>query len=250
MWMMCNIASSKHPIRIFRYSPGRSGEYAKAFLEGFSGYLHTDDYSGYSRLTTVKRCLCWAHVRRHFNDAIEVKNKGSGQNLAEMGFEYCNALFKWERKFKEMEPDERKRARLKHERAVLNAFWAFVDDNIGKTLPKSKLGSALAYAQDNRQLLETYLEDGDCSISNNIAENSIRPFTVGRKNWLFAGSPKGANASACVYSLVETAQANGLDPFKYLQYLLMLIPGSNFRTNPDMMKSLMPWSDFMKERCR
>ena len=149
-----------------------------------------------------------------------------------------------------MEPDERKRARLKHERAVLNAFWAFVDDNIGKTLPKSKLGSALAYAQDNRQLLETYLEDGDCSISNNIAENSIRPFTVGRKNWLFAGSPKGANASACVYSLVETAQANGLDPFKYLQCLLMLIPGSNFRTNPDMMKSLMPWSDFMKERCR
>ena len=148
-----------------------------------------------------------------------------------------------------MDSKERNEARLKHERPVLDAFWQYIDDNIGKTLPKSKLGMAMAYALDNKAKLETYLEDGNCSISNNVAENSIRPFSIGRKNWIFAGSPKGADASACVYSLVETAKANGLDPFMYLQCLLMLAPGSNYLKNEDVMKSMMPWSSLMTAKC-
>jgi transposase len=249
MWVMANRADSIHPIRVFRYAPGRSGEYAVKYLDGYDGYLHTDDYSGYNRLKTVKRCLCWAHVRRRFKDAITVKSKGSVETLAEVGFRYCSALFEWEKKFKHMDSKERKEARLKHERPVLDAFWQYIDDNIGKTLPKSKLGMAMAYALDNKAKLETYLEDGNCSIFNNVAENSIRPFSIGRKNWIFAGSPKGADASACIYSLVETAKANGLDPFMYLQCLLMLAPGSNYLKNEDAMKSMMPWSSLMTEKC-
>ena len=90
------------------------------------------------------------------------------------------------------------------------------------------------------------MEDGNCAISNNPAENSIRPFTVGRKNWEFAGSPAGADASACVYSLVETAKANGIEPYAYLNALLTIVPGSDYRTNPERMEQLMPWHDFMQ----
>ena len=149
-----------------------------------------------------------------------------------------------------MDSQERKAARLQHERPVLDAFWRYVDENIGKTLPRSKLGMAMAYALDNKAKLETYLEDGDCAISNNVAENSIRPFALGRKNWMFAGSPKRADASACIYSLVETAKANALDPFLYLQCLLMLAPGSRYLTNGDAMENLMPWSPLMTAKCQ
>lgn len=250
MWVMTNIKESAHPIRLYSYAPGRGNQYARQFLGNFTGYLCTDDYAGYNKLDNIKRCLCWAHVRRRFKEAIVVRNKSSGQTPAETGFNYCNALFKWERKFEDMTTEERKRARLEHQRPVLDAFWLWVDDNIAKTAPKSKLGQALAYAKHNKPYLETYLLDGNCAISNNIAENSIRPFAIGRKNWMFAGSPRGADASACIYSLIETAKANGLDPFKYLQCLLMLIPGSNFQTSENTMNGLMPWSDLMQAKCK
>lgn len=145
-----------------------------------------------------------------------------------------------------MSADERKRARDEQEKPVLAAFWTWVEASMAVVLPKSKVGEALAYALNRKADLETYLEDGQCAISNNPAENSIRPFTVGRKNWEFAGSPKGAHASACVYSLVETAKVNGLEPYAYLNTLLTLIPGSDYCTNTQRMEQLMPWHEFMR----
>ncbi|MBV1820794.1 transposase [Bacteroidales bacterium MSK.15.36] len=106
------------------------------------------------------------------------------------------------------------------------------------------------YALNHKEKLEIYLEDGNCVISNNIAENSIRPFTVGRKNWTFCGSPEGANASACVYSLVETAKANGLNPYKYLEFLLARLPGSNFQANPGVLDLMMPWDELIQKTCK
>ncbi len=117
-------------------------------------------------------------------------------------------------------------------------------------LPKSKIGVALQYAINHKEKLQTYLEDGNCVISNNIAENSIRPFTVGRKNWEFCGSPKGAEASACVYSLVETAKASGLNPYKYLEYLLSRIPGSDFKTNPKTLDLMLLWDSSIQKICK
>jgi transposase len=248
MWVMASGEHSATPMRIFHYAPGRGGQYAKDFLDGFTGYLHTDGYTGYNGLPPdIRRCQCWAHVRRGFADCLKGKTADErADTLAAQGLAYCNKLFELERGFKDLSADDRKKARLEQETPVLEAFWAWVNNSLPQVLTKSKVGQALAYALARKTDLHTYLEDGNCAISNNPAENSIRPFTVGRKNWEFAGSPAGADASACVYSLVETAKVNGLEPFAYLNALLTLIPGSDYRTNAEQMDRLMPWHDFMK----
>ena len=170
--------------------------------------------------------------------------------LPATGIAYCNHLFDWERKFKNLSPEDRKKQRLEKEKPVLEAFWSWAENTISKVLPKSNIGKALQYALNHKEKLETYLEDGNCVISNNIAENSIRPFTIGRKNWTFCGSPEGANASACVYSLVETAKANGLNPYKYLEFLLARLPGANFQANPGVLNLMMPWDELIQKTCK
>lgn len=145
---------------------------------------------------------------------------------------------------------DRKSERLKQEKPVLDAFWAWVDSVRDKVLPKSKLGEALTYATNYKKELMNYLENGNCSISNNLAENSIRPFTIGRKNWLFSGSPKGAAASAAVYTIIETAKANGLNPYKYLYFIFKDMPGVQFGRHPEFLEDYLPWSPDAQERCR
>lgn len=117
-------------------------------------------------------------------------------------------------------------------------------------LPKSKLNEALIYALNNKKEFMNYLEDGNCSISNNLAENSIRPFTIGRKNWLFSGSPKGASASAAVYSIIESAKANGLNPYKYLYFIFSQLPGVQFAQHPEFLEDYLPWSSEVLEACK
>ena len=250
MWVYSTSTNADKGIRIFKYAPGRSGDNAKEFLKGFKGYLHTDGFSGYGKVKDIHHCLCWAHTRRYFKDALPKDMKSSEATLPAKGIAYCNQLFDWERKFKNLSPEDRKIKRLEKEKPLLEAFWSWAEDANGKVLPKSKIGKALQYALNHREKLETYLEDGNCVISNNIAENSIRPFTVGRKNWTFCGSPEGAHASACVYSLVETAKANGLNPYKYLEYLLSRLPGYNLQTNPQLLDLMMPWGDLVQKSCK
>ncbi len=170
--------------------------------------------------------------------------------LPSQGIAYINKLFEWEREFKNLTPEERQIKRLEKEKPLLEAFWSWIEISNQKVLPKSKIGTALQYGLNHKKELETYLEDGNCVISNNIAENSIRPFTVGRKNWTFCGSPKGAEASACVYSLVETAKVNGLNPYKYLEFILSRLPGSNVKTNPKVLDLMMPWDDLIQRTCK
>lgn len=149
--------------------PGRSGKYPEAFLREYEGYIHTDAYSGYNAVSGVKRCLCYTHLRRAFVDALP--------------------------------PDQKKKERLIREKPLLEAFWSWAEKSAIGELPKSKLSKAFHYALNNREGFWNYLEDGNCSISNSLAENCIRPFVIGRKNWLFSGSPKGAEASAGIYTL-------------------------------------------------
>ena len=250
MWVYSTSTNSERGIRIFKYATGRAGDNAKDFLKGFDGYLHTDAYSGYGKVKDIHHCLCWAHVRRYFTDALPKDMKSPEATLPATGVAYCNQLFDWERELKTLTTEERKRMRLEKEKPVLDAFWSWVESSIQKVLPKSNIGKALQYALNHKDKLQTYLEDGNCVISNNIAENSIKPFTVGRKNWQFCGSPEGANASACVYSLVETAKANGLNPYKYLEFLLTRLPGSNFKTSPNMLNLMMPWDELIQTTCK
>lgn len=250
MWVYTTGSHSNKQIRIFEYRSGRAGANAANFLEGYTGFLHTDGYKGYGKIKGITRCLCWSHARRYFTDALPKDIKSADATLPKQGVAYCNKLFEIEKELKDLSPEERKEQRLKLEKPILEAFWSWVDSNINVVLPKSKIGQALQYVKNQQSGLMAYLEDGNCDISNNLAENSIRPFTVGRKNWLFAGSPKGATASSIVYSLVETAKANGLNPYKYLQILLTALPKEPFQKNEKLIDNLLPWSSNIQEACK
>lgn len=193
----------------------------------------------------VIRCECWAHLRRKFVEA-DTASKGE-DGYAKTGIAYCDKLFNIEEQLRDLSREERFRKRNELERPILDAFWQWVQDTSEIALPKTKLGKALAYAQNQKPFMENYLKDGRCSISNNAAENSIRPFTVGRKNWLFCDTPKGADASALIYSLVETAKANGINVRKYLERIFTVMPTENWRTDPEVLENLMPWSAYIQK---
>jgi len=247
MWVYTTAQQDKKPAVVYDYRPSRSGDCAKAFLGDFSGYLQTDGYSAYHKLEKATLCGCWVHLRRKFVEAFQVKSEGDTSTTAETGIEYCNKIFDIETALAEKSAEERYKERLKLERKVLDAFWAWLDSLY--VLPKSKLGEAVTYALNQKPYMENYLLDGRLEISNNRAENAIRPFTIGRKNWLFAVTPKGASASAAIYSLVESAKANGLEIYKYFNYILTLMPGMDWHNHPGLLEKLLPWSEKAKLYC-
>lgn len=249
MWVFATGETSRAPVRIFRYHAGRSGSHAADFLSSYTGYLHTDGYSGYGKVQGIARCACWSHVRRYFVDALPKDSKDHEATLPKIGIAYCNKLFEIEDTLKGLRATDRKDKRLELELPVLEAFWTWVNETHPKVLAKSKMGKALQYAINHKKWLMTYLEDGNCAISNNLAENSIRPFTLGRKNWLFSSSTAGADASATVYSIIETAKANGLNPYKYLEMLLTEIPLSDFRKNAKVLDEFLPWNAAVQAAC-
>ena len=240
MWVYRSGNDSRKPIVLYDYKPTRSGEIPKEFLKGFKGYLHTDGYAGYNKVEGVTRCGCWAHLRRKFVEADIATNGTNG--YAKQGIAYCDRLFHIEEQIKGLKPDEVKRIRQEEEIPILEEFWRFVDIGLSDTLPQSKIGKAFAYAINQKPYMGNYLKDGRCSISNNAAENAIRPFTVGRKNWLFCDSQKGANASSVIYSIVETAKANGLNVGKYLEYIFTYMPDLDWRNHPELLDDFMPWA--------
>lgn len=249
MWLYRTGDDGKAPIILYDYQPSRSGDNAASYLKDFKGYVHSDGYSGYNRLDGVIRCGCWAHLRRKFVEAIpDKKAAGAPPTIAETGRDYCSRLFKVEESLKDLTPEERFCKRLELEKPILEAFWCWIESL--DVLKGSALGKAVTYAVNQRPFMENYLLDGRCALSNNAAENAIRPFTVGRKNWLFADTPKGASASAAIYSLTETAKANGLNVFAYLQHLLLYMPDTDWQNHPEELDDLMPWAPDVQEQCK
>ena len=173
------------------------------------------------------------------------KAVGSELSPAETGRAYCDKLFAMEDDLKGLSPEDRYNQRLDREKPVLEVFWSWLETV--NALRGSKLAKAVTYAQNQKPFMENYLLDGRCSLSNNAAENAIRPFVTGRKNWLFADTPKGAAASAAVYSLIETAKANGLDVYLYLQNLLANM--TDWDHTDEYLEDFLPWSKFMQETC-
>ena len=207
-------------------------------------------YSGYNAVSGVKRCLCYTHLRRAFVDALPKDIHNSEASKPAEAILRLNQLFNIESELEALPPDQKKKERLIREKPLLEAFWSWAEKSAIGELPKSKLSKAFHYALNNREGFWNYLEDGNCSISNSLAENCIRPFVIGRKNWLFSGSPKGAEASAGIYTLVETAKANGLAPIKYIKYILSDMPGSAFLEHPEYLDDYLPWNPLVKEFCR
>lgn len=246
MWVYCSGKTETKPIVLFEYQPTRSGEHARRFLEGFHGYLITDGYKGYDKVPNVTRCGCWSHLRRRYQEAMPKNGVIEGSNAA-IGFDYCNQLFSIEKELEQLPPDGRKLQRQERSKPVLDAYWSWIETV--NVLMGSKLGEAITYSVNQRNSLSTFLEDGRIELSNNRAENAIRPFVVGRKGWLFSDTTKGAKASAVVYSIVETAKANNLNIYMYLVYLFTMMPGIDFRSNPVLLEDFMPWSPKLPDYC-
>lgn len=249
MWVVSTVKQSSTPMRMFFYEPGRKKAFAKEILDGFQGYLHSDAFADYERLPGITNCFCLIHLRRKFVDCLTKHIANTEATLAGQGIAYCNRILKTDGELQDLSAEERKQKRNELERPVLEEFFEWVDDKSCITFMGDKLRTALNYARNHRQEFMNYLEDGNCACHNQLCENAIRPFTIGRKNWLFSGSPRGAEASAGYYSLIETAKANGLRPEKYLERLLSDIPGMDFNNHPEYFDDLMPWNEEIKRLC-
>ncbi len=240
MWLYRTGADTDRPIVLYEYQPGRGAKHPKAFLAGFRGYLHTDGYAGYHSLPEEITVVgCWAHARRKFDEAVKSLPKGKAKSgSAAQGLAYCSKLFELEQSLSDLSPQERYLQRLEQEKPVLDAFLAWA--NTRTAAPKSALGKALTYLKEQWPYLVNYLRDGRLEISNNRAERSIKPFVIDRKNFLFANTPKGATGSAVIFSMIQTALENQLDPYRYLTWLLQTACGLDM-ADPAVIQKLLPW---------
>ena len=242
MWLFRSGEDGLAEIILYGYSPTRSGSHAKEFPEGYSGYLETDGYQGYNSLPGIRRCSCWAHIRRYVVDAIPKGKQLDYNQPAVQGVHYCDRLARLESTITSKcgaDHEKRKQMRLEKEKPVLEAFWAWVDSQ--HPTRNTRLDKALTYVKNRRETSMTYLEDGRCSFTNNLSENAIRPFTVGRKNWLFSDSVEGAQASAITYTMVEMAKAHNLNIYGYLSYVLEQRPDETW--SDEQLAELAPWSE-------
>ena len=214
----------------YHYAPSRSGKIAEEFLSGYQGYVQTDGYAGYNFLDSKKgisHCGCWAHVRRKFNDVVKASgSKNMRKGKANHALSVIRDLYLIEREAKNRGYDEEQILTIRIERSkpIIDEFEIWLKENAPVIPPQSLLGKAFGYTLSQWPRLVKYLDNGLVRMDNNLIENAIRPFVIGRKNWLFSVSQEGARASASFYSLIETAKANGLEPSRYLKYLFEKYP--------------------------
>lgn len=238
MWLYRTGQYEKRKVVLYDYREGRSGEYAKQFLQGFTGYLHCDGWHGYDKVENVTRIGCWAHVRRYFKNALDIQtDKTDFKTVAGQGFLKIENLFRMDRS--ETEIEKLAEIRKNKSKKQLNEFFEWCSVTEKTTLPKSMTGKAVNYALKQKETLEKYIDNPKLEMTNNYAERAIKPFVIGRKNWLFCNTPSGAQSSACIYSIIETAKENGLSPYYYLEWLFEAIRLCNFKKIED----LLPWGE-------
>lgn len=222
-------------IALYKYQPSRAGSCPVNFLPKYSGYLQVDGYKGYEQ-TDAKLVGCWAHARRKFVEAEKAQPKGK-TGKANWALNHIQKLYRVETKIKGKTAKEKKAIRQKESLPLLKQYKAWLEKSLLNTLPKSVLGKAIGYSLNQWEKLTRYVEDGHLGIDNNRAERAIKPFVIGRKNWLFSQTKNGANASAILYSIIETAKANGLTPYDYISHCLTEI------CKPDCnIDDLLPWN--------
>lgn len=240
------------PIVCYEYQIGRGSKYPKLFLSGFAGRLHADGWHAYDKLTDVMIIGCWAHVRRKFCDALLVvpKERRDDQTLvANIAIAKIKKLYDIEEELRDATPEERLAARVERSKPIVDDFKEWLETESKLVLPKSVLGTALTYCKNQWPKLIRFLTDGRLEIDNNRAERSIKPFVIGRKNWLFANTARGAKSSAVIYSIVETAKENGLNPSSYLEYLFERLPNID-HTDTAAIDSLLPWGEAVQSALR
>lgn len=244
VWVYRTSAYTSTPVIMYEYTQGRSGSFAKSFLKEWNGkYLHCDGYSGYKKLEGITLCGCLVHAKRKFHEAI-VANPDS--KTAKSGESYIQKLFAVEDYATEkgMSIEERHNLRLEKSKTIFDEFYEWIAETEPKTLPQSLVGKAITYAINQKEYLGSFLKDGRIQLSNNLAEQSVKPFVIGRRNWLFSNTANGAASSAIIYSIIQTAIANNLKPQKYLEYIFTRVQYG------DDIEKLTPWSDSIPEYCK
>lgn len=246
MWVQ-RAGPPEKPIVLFHYDPRRSGEVAKTLLAGYQGALMSDGYIAYKQfdhISGVTHLCCWAHTRRKFVEAQKAQPKGK-TGRADLAISLIAKLYAVEKRHKGSDAEARQNARATQSVDTLQALKAWLDKTQPQVPPSNTLGKAIAYTLKYWTELTQYTRNGTWPIDNNPAENAIRPFVIGRKAWLFSNSQRGATASAHLYSLIETAKANGREPYQYLSWLFEKLPTSK----TDDYEQLMPWNMPLMQGC-
>jgi transposase len=229
-WMWVRVAGPKHQrIILFDYDPSRGGEVADGLIEGCSGYLQSDGYQAYEGVSERAGLIhagCFAHARRRFFEALKALPNAQRRqaSAAHEAVRRIDALYLIERQIKDLGDEDRTRIRREEAVPQIASLHEWASKMQHETMPSGKLGEALGYLITQWPKLVRYVEDPRLAIDTNLAENAIRPFALGRRNWLFADTVKGAKASAALYSIVSTARANGLEPYAYLRKLFAELP--------------------------
>lgn len=241
MWLYCTGTDSPTPaneipnIVLYDYQNSRAASCVVNYLDGYSGYLQVDGYAAYEKTQATLAC-CWSHARRKFIEAKEVQGK-KRTGKADVVLSLIQKLYGIESKAKDKTPVEKHEIRTQQSRPVIDKLRLWLEKNQPRLIGKTKLAEAASYLANQWPKLIVYLEDGRLNIDNNRAERAIKPFVIGRKNWMFSQTANGAQASANLYSIIETAKANGLTPFDYIMQCL----NEHCQAEPDI-DSLLPWN--------
>ena len=242
-------------IILYEYQKTRNASHPREFLRDYTGICVTDGYQVYHTLEKEREDLkiagCWVHCRRRFNDALEVIPKAHRkESILHLIMKQIQAIYREEGKLSDFSTEDRLMQRQLVVKPLVDAFFAYLKQNEPKIPKNGKIREAFTYALNQESYLKVFLEDGDVPIDNNASERAIRGFCIGKKNWEMIDTVNGANSSAIIYSIAETAKANNLKPFDYFEYLLTEIPKHVDDKNTDFLAELLPWSDMLPENIR
>lgn len=259
MWVYRSSVYDENPVVLYDYHKTRSTDHLEDFLEGFTGKIVSDGYVSYHKLAEdfpepITVCGCWAHARRKFSDIIKSASgsdkKKPKYTLASYAVSQIGQIYHLDNQLRELSDDAIKRERNLTIRPMVEAFFTWAQEHRGEVTKGSTIGKALDYVRNQKQYLMEFLDDPRVPLDNNAAERAIRPFVIGKKNWQMIDTIKGAETSAILYSIAETAKANNLKPYEYFKYLLEEIPKHMDDKNLDFLEPLLPWAAALPEQCR
>jgi len=255
MWVYRNRSlKGTHPIVLYDWQDSRRSDHPREFLKTFSGTVVTDGYQVYHKLEKEREDLkvadCWIHARRPFADFIKsVGLTAAKGSIAQEAYDMITEMIRIDNTFDDLPVSDRKKQRQLVLSEKVDAYFAWIKQKYAQVTPNGSIGKALAYSINQEKYLRVFLTDGNIPMDNNYAEQAIRPFTLGRKNFVLIESSNGAKASAVLYSLVETAKANGLNTFEYFNLLLTEIPQHVGDNNLRFLDNLLPWSPMVQKTC-
>lgn len=247
MWVFCNGKYSEHKMSLYFYHATRSGTVASKILGNYAGYLQTDGYSAYNAVEKAIHIGCWSHARRKWTDCLP-KGIDDKNSKATQALELIERIFAADKGFEGVPENEIHEKRQSALRPLFEDYWRFIET---VDAPKgSGIYKAVFYSVNQKEMLNNVLLDSRLELTNNLAERAIKPFVVGRKNWLFSDTDKGAEASARCYSIIESAKSNNLNVFGYLTHLLTELPKLGKEPTDEQLDLLLPWSKALPDYCR